>query len=367
MNRLQRATTFTSLTASLLVMGLLLGACAPSGASTPAQSGSAPAASAPAGGAAAPAKPATLTTVKQAIPVNGFGYLPLYVGIERGFFREEGLEMETPLMGSSAAAAALVNGDVDFATAGTGVRAAMQGAPLKAIIYYYNTTLFELVVSPDIRSVEELRGKVMGTSSPGSTEEITASVLVRQAGLDPSRDVTFLLVPAGSQLPTILAGATQGHMLNPDLAVMAQDQGLRILKTVEEVGRVMPAPFSGFSANNDTLQKRPELVKAWMRANLKALQFVRSNPKESAAIIAPILGMELRVAELAVPKAAQAIDPNDIGGFTAEGFNLELDLNLAALKDQAQVTKIEDLVDLTILRQAQRELGLPCRGGYQCR
>jgi ABC-type nitrate/sulfonate/bicarbonate transport system substrate-binding protein len=270
-------------------------------------------------------------------------------------------------MGSSTAVAGLVNGDVDFATAGTGVRAAMQGAPLKAVMYYYNTTLFELVVVPEVRTVEELRGKTMGTSSPGSTEEITGSVMVRQVGLEPGRDVTFLLVPAGSQLPTLLAGATQGHMLNPDLAALAQDQGLRILKTVEEVGRAMPAPFSGFSVSNETLQKRPDMVRAWMRANLKSLQYVRANPRESAAVIAPILNLEPRIAEIAVPKAIQAIDPNDLGGFTAEGFQLEMDLNLQALQGQAQVTRIEDLVDVSILRQAQRDLGIPCRSGYQCR
>jgi NitT/TauT family transport system substrate-binding protein/sulfonate transport system substrate-binding protein len=266
--------------------------------------------------------------------------------------------------------AGLVNGNVDFAVAGTGVRAAMQGAPLKVVLFYYNSVLFELVVAPEIQRIEDLKGKNLGTSSRGSTEEISASLMLRQAGLDPPSDVTFVIVPAGSQLPTLLAGAIQGMMVNPDLAAAAVQQGLRVLRTVEDVGRVMPMPFSGFVTAQETLQSRPAMVKAWSRANVKAARFVRENQQESAAIIASVLGVDPKLAEEVLPKLAQAINPDDLGGFRAEGFQHEIDINLAVLQAQgqaqAQVTRIEDLADLTLLRQAQRELGLPCHGGYQC-
>jgi ABC-type nitrate/sulfonate/bicarbonate transport system substrate-binding protein len=352
------------------LLTLLLVACAPAAAPSP--SGAKPAQPAAPAAAASPApaaaaKPATLTKVTQALPVHSFGYLPLYVALERGFFREEGLEVETPIMASSSAVAGLVNGDVDLATAGTGVRAAMQGAPLKSILYSYNVTLFELVAAPDIQRIEDLRGKILGTSSPGSTEEISASIMLRQAGLDPSTDVTFLIVPAGNQLPTLVAGAVQAMMVNPDLSAMAQDHGLRVLRTVEDVGRVMPQPFAGFAVAADTLQKRPDVVRAYIRAYLKAIQYVKNSPRETAAITAKVLDMEPRIADIAVPKSAQAINLDDVGGATQEGLQLEIDNNLRALRDQAKVTQLNELVDLTLLRQVQREMGIPCKSGYQCR
>jgi NitT/TauT family transport system substrate-binding protein len=303
----------------------------------------------------------------QALPVDSFGFLPLYVAREKGFFREEGLETESPVMGSNTALAGLVSGTVDYASAGSGVRAAMQGAPVKAIMYYYNTTLFELVVAPEVQTVEDLRGKAVGTSSRGSTEEVTAGVMLRQAGLDPAQDVTFVVVPANSQLQSLLAGSIQAMMINPDLSAVAVQNGLRVLKTVQEVGRAMPAPFSGFVAADEAMQKHPEQVRAWLRANVKGIRFVRENPAEAAAIIARVLGVDPKVADEALPKIVQAIDPNDLGGFTEEGFRLEMASSLNALGGQAQVTRMEDLADLTLLRQAQRDLGVPCQTGYQCR
>jgi NitT/TauT family transport system substrate-binding protein len=313
------------------------------------------------------AAPQALTKVVQALPVDSFGFLPLYVAREEGFFREEGLELESPVMGSNTALAGLVSGSVDFASAGSGVRAAMQGAPVKAIMYYYNTTLFELVVAPEVQSIEDLRGKALGTSSRGSTEEVTAGVLLRQTGLDPAQDVTFVVVPANSQLQSLLAGSIQGMMINPDLSAVAGQNGLRVLKTVQEVGRAMPAPFSGFVAAQESMQKNPQMVTAWLRANVKGIRFVRENPQAAATIIARVLGVDPRIAEDALPKIVQAIDANDLGGFTEEGFRLEMASSLNALGGQAQVTRLEDLADLSLLRQAQREVGVPCRTGYQCR
>src|SRR5438067_932383 len=210
-----------------LILGLLVGCSAP-----PAQPGGAaaagaaaakpaaavqaqaatpaPAASTGAPTSAPPAAPQALKKVVQSLPVDSFGFLPLYVAREKGFFGEEGLELESPVMGSNTALAGLVSGSVDYASAGSGVRAAMQGAPVKAIMYYYNTTLFELVVAPEVQSIENLRGKALGTSSRGSTEEVTAGVLLRQTGLDPAQDVTFVVVPANSQLQSLLAGSIQG-------------------------------------------------------------------------------------------------------------------------------------------------------------
>jgi NitT/TauT family transport system substrate-binding protein len=351
----------------VLMLSLLAGCApaAPQAAPAATQPTAAPAATQPT--AAPAAQPATLTRVVQALPVNSFGYLPLYIADDRGFFRDEGLDVERPIMAPNAAVAGLVNGDVDIAVAGSGVRAAMQGAPLKAFLYSFNATLYELVGAPDIRTMDDLRGKAVGTTAPGATEEVGTNILLRQAGLDPSRDVTYVLVPAGSQLPSLLSGAVQAMMVNVDLSAMAQDQGLHAVKTAEEVARVMPQPFSGYVVSTDTLRNRPEVVRAYLRAYLKAMQFVKTNPREAVAVIARVLDLEPRVAEMAVSRSTPAINPDDLGGASEEGLRLDIENGLRALQGQASVTELDDLVDFTLLRQAQREIGMPCKTGYQCK
>jgi NitT/TauT family transport system substrate-binding protein len=347
-------------------VALALASCTPAGSRVaPGAAEGAPATSP----AVAPPTAGSQTLLKtvQALPVESFGYLPMYVGNQKGFFREEGLELETPIMGSNAALAGLLNGDVDFAVAGSGVRAAMQGAPLKAILYYYNAVLFEFMSRPEIRSVADLRGKNVGTSSRGSTEEVVSNVFLRAGGLDPARDVAYVVVPAGSQLTTLLAESIHAMMLGPDLSATAADQGLHALISAEEIAQAMPRPFSGFVAPQASLQTKPDKVKAWLRASLKSLRFVRENPQESGAIVAGILGLDPNIAVQAAVKTVPAINLGDLGGFTEEGFREEIEGNAAAQGGQPAVSSVEALADLTLLRQVQREMQLPCGTGYQCR
>jgi hypothetical protein len=92
---------------------------------------------------------------------------------------------------------------------------------------------------------------------------------------------------------------------------------------------------------------------------------MREDPQGTAAIAVKALGLEPEVAAAAIPKAIQGISTDDMGGITAQGAQLEIDQN-AALAGQVTVTQINQLLDLRPLRQVQQELGLPCRGGYQC-
>ena len=308
-----------------------------------------------------------LTKVVQALPNQSFGFLPLYVAQAKGFFKDEGLQVEAPLMASSAAVAGVVKGDVDFSVGDTSVRAAMQGAPVKAIIYYYNSPVWEFVAAPNIKSLLDLKGKAIGTSSRGSQEEVASDELLRRAGLNPDKDVTFVVVRAGTQLQSLLAGAIQAMILNVDVAAVAQAHGYHVLKSVQEVGQVLPVPFSGFVTSDDNLQKRPDRVKHWLRATVRALKFIRSNPEESASVVAAALKMDPKIAQQALPSAAEAIDPNDLGGFTTDSFSRSMQLNLEAVGGKAKVTKIEDLASLTLLHEVQRELGVPCKSGFQCK
>jgi NitT/TauT family transport system substrate-binding protein len=227
--------------------------------------------------------------------------------------------------------------------------------------------MWELVAARDINTVAGLKGKVMGVSARGSSDEKSALLLFEQAGLDPERDVTVALVPAGQQLQSLSAGIVQAVMLNADEAAHAERQGFRVLKNVRDMYQVMPYATSGFATADETLQRRPDLVKAWVRANLKTLQYMRDDPRGTTEIAVKVLGLEPEVAEAAIPKAVQGISTDDMGGITERGAQLEIEQNLALTEGQATARQADQLIDLRPLRQVQQELGLPCRGGYGCR
>ncbi|MFI5269891.1 MAG: hypothetical protein ACHQ7M_21135 [Chloroflexota bacterium] len=91
-----------------------------------------------------------------------------------------------------------------------------------------------------------------------------------------------------------------------------------------------------------------------------------AHPQETAAIAAKAYSLDPGLASSAIPPVIEAIDPNNFGGFSDKGIQLEIENNKAALKGDFKVSDVNQLVDLTILRQAQKELGVPCKSGYGC-
>ena len=107
------------------------------------------------------ATPAPAETVRTAIPRATVNYLSLPVAEVKGFFRSEGLDNETIVIPGTTAIAALVSGNVDYSGAGgSGMRAAVRGAPIKAIMFQTEKVTWYLQGAPDILRITALRGNV---------------------------------------------------------------------------------------------------------------------------------------------------------------------------------------------------------------
>src|SRR5713101_2128691 len=120
-------------------------------------------------------------------------FIPLPLAQMKGFLKEEGLGAEFVQMSGTVSIAALVNGDIDYyATVDSGVRAALQGLPVKVVACYVPAPPMMLVTLPEFKSVKGLKGRIIGIQSFGSTIDIIARMILKHFGLDPERDVKFL-------------------------------------------------------------------------------------------------------------------------------------------------------------------------------
>jgi ABC-type nitrate/sulfonate/bicarbonate transport system substrate-binding protein len=91
--------------------------------------------------------------IRTAIPQANLNYLSIYVADAKGFFKDEGLDNETVVISGPLSIAALLSGDVDYSGAGgSGMRAALKGAPIKGIMFQADKVTFYLVVDPTIKS-----------------------------------------------------------------------------------------------------------------------------------------------------------------------------------------------------------------------
>src|SRR6266481_6860302 len=122
--------------------------------------------------------------IRTSVPGLNLNYLSVFTAEERKFFRDEGLDNETIVIGGPAAIAAVVSGDVDYSGAGgSGLRAAVKGAPLKAIMYQTEKVTWYFMVPPSIKTVADLKGKKVAVGLIGDSEDRFMTMFVERGGL----------------------------------------------------------------------------------------------------------------------------------------------------------------------------------------
>ena len=169
--------------------------------------------------------------VKISIPSTTQAVLAFTTARDKGYYRAEGLDAELILMSAPTASRALLSGDVAVSTVGgAGMPPILRGSPLKFLFTTYNRAMFWLYAKPDIRDVRSLKGKKVGVSGIGSGPDSLLRESLRQAGLDPNRDVTVLSLGV---MPTIFSalqsGIVDAAMLAPPVTFKAEETGFREL------------------------------------------------------------------------------------------------------------------------------------------
>jgi NitT/TauT family transport system substrate-binding protein len=300
-----------------------------------------------------------------AFPGADFGFLPLFVIQEKGFFEEEGLNVETQNMRSNVSVPALLNRALDITTAGTSSVWAAQGAPFHAIMFYYTAPSMFLAVSPDIKDPQDLVGKALGISNPGSQEHIGTMRMLESLGVDPESVQFVALGEANTRFAAAMAGQIAGSAEDPDVAARLVKEGN--FRVIASAAGTYNSPFSGWAVHNDYLESNRETVLAFLRASIKGLQFVHDNPQEAADIATWVLGTDNDIAREAAPLVAELIDPDDPGGITEDSLKAALEEIKTDNPDVSADVGLEDVYDFSLLREAQRQLGIECTDGWMCK
>jgi ABC-type nitrate/sulfonate/bicarbonate transport system substrate-binding protein len=298
--------------------------------------------------------------VRVALPDKSFGQLPLFIGIRSGLFKDEGLEVQWILIKSSTIAPALIAGEIDVAAAaGSIMRGAARGAPLKAIFFPFYKSTFVLVGAPEIKRVQDLKGKVIGTTGPRNSTQIAASMVLQQNGLNPDKDVTFFTVGGGETILAALETKTIHAMaVNPDMAFLMKKKGFHELGYLADLA---PWPWGGYATSDAKLLQGRDKLKRWMRAMVKSVLLMAHNKEETIRIAMAEFGYPRDVTEAAANVSMRAINSRAPGGAEEAILRQNIDLTITApmeLKDSPPVAK---LVDFSLLREVWKDLGIAAK------
>jgi ABC-type nitrate/sulfonate/bicarbonate transport system substrate-binding protein len=292
--------------------------------------------------------------VRIGMPSFSLSFIAPQVGYAKGFFREEGIDAEIIRIATNVGIVAVTTKEVGYTTAvGAGLRSAVRGLPLKVITYFNGRPLHVLVAKPDIRSLGELRRKVIGFAGYGDSTEFMLRAILRQAGMELEKDVqAFQVSGSGQRLQALLSGKLDAAIVPPPFNFEAESKGFVRLMSAADV---FETSVSGLAVHNDTLRDKRLQVKKMLRAVLKAQGFIRNNKGETVRVIADWLKLD--------PQIATASYDIYVKGMTANGVVpdrvLESDIERARKELQVkEAVPTNKVVDFSLLREAQNELGI---------
>lgn len=297
--------------------------------------------------------------VRTAIPRATLNYLSLPVAEVKGYFRDQALENQTIVIPGVNAIAAIVSGDVDYSGAGgSGMRAALRGAPIKAIMFQTEKVTWYLLAAADIQKISDLKGKRVAIGTVGDTQDALITMLVEREGVS-GRDITRVALPSRNTSTTILSlktGAFSAAVVNADESLLGEKEGLR---TLAFVGDLFPYPFQGFVATDRMIAERPHDIKRWLRAMARALMFIRERPEEAADIAMkkiPMGNMSRPLVIEGIRRFAKAI-PDGVPGLpSAQGIKTLMEFDVKApLKIKEDVAP-EKVLNLKLIREVKEEL-----------
>jgi len=249
--------------------------------------------------------------VNVSIPTRGMPVIAFAAGVEKGYYREEGLDVQLILMSAGVAIRALVGGDVDFATVGgAGLPPILSGAPLRFVFTTFNRPMFWLYSRPEIRDVKDLKGKRVGVSNIGSGPDSLLREVLKRNGLEGGRDVVVLALGLQGNIHTGLAGGVvDAAMVAPPFNFMAEEAGLREL--VSFIKQDFVEPQGAIVLREGLLQSDPALVESFIRGTLKGFRYARDNRLGTL----PILASYLKIGKELAAKIYDAVRP----AMTADG------------------------------------------------
>lgn len=288
-------------------------------------------------------------------PSDSTSFLPLYVGIEQGLFRREGLDLKMLVMRPDLGIAGLLNGEIDFvSTIGSIARAAAGGAAVRVIGTINVRPPWHLMTRPEMKSIRELRGKTVITPDAGTSQLIWKKGF-KQEGLDPST-VTFVVVggPEMNRLTALKAGSADGVVLTAPFHAQARQMGFKELSYAGDFKGLEELPNIGLGTSVKKLRDQSQQVKRMLRGTLRSMRYTRENQGESTALIRRRFKLEPPLAQAAHEDWVKLSSVN--GEVSDEGLRLTLSFAREAGAKIGEVP-LSQIADLTLLREVQRELG----------
>jgi sulfonate transport system substrate-binding protein len=278
---------------------------------------------------------------------------PLIYGIDKGFYRREGIDLQFRVLRGELAVSSIIGGkDVDYMYgAGTAITAAVRGLPLKVLSHDFKSLLFYLIGNPRIQSGQDLKGKKVAVASLSGTGALATRASLKALGVDPEKDVTLIVIGAASvRMAAMEAGSVEAAIMPVPWNIRLKQKGF---KELIFTGKVLSQPLTGLATARERIEKNPEQIRKMLRGFLRSLKAVKEDKKDVVDFIGRKFSLD--------PVSAEETHRIVLQALSEDGT-----VSDAVLKDLLEFTKQEtgvkkeialrDIVDYSFVRQISKEI-----------
>jgi NitT/TauT family transport system substrate-binding protein len=257
---------------------------------------------------------------------------------ERGYYLDEGLEVDFILMSAALNSHAVASRNVDFSTVGgTAIATALRGLPLRILFTTFKAFMASLYAKQEIQDIKALKGKKVGVSGIGSASELLLREILKRHGLESGRDVTLLtLGGTPTRFAALQRGVIDATLLGAPHNFTADEAGFRELVNFSKEDLVQNE--GNIVVHEDLLRSDPLLIDKFTRATLKGFMYARDNRIGSIPIVA-------RLNKVGQEVAAKMYDTVLRPAMTSDG----------TMNEEAQRRAIESLVKMLGVKEVSLE------------
>jgi len=297
-------------------------------------------------------KPVSAEPVRAAYPSANVQFLPAFVSLEKGYYKQEGLDAELISVRSAVTAVqALLGNQIHFIlTVGPQMPAIWEGSDIILLAQQVGRPTFSLIVTPDIQKVTDLKGKKIGVSFGGSTFS-GMKALLEANKINSEKEVQYVNIPGSTpKVAAMQQGIIAAALLAPPADYTALKAGFKRLVNLADVFK--DTAFTGLAATGKTIRENPQFVKRMVRAIVRGVYHTRDNREDAIQVMIKYLRMEREAATDAYQLIRESLNPIP----TEKGVELMAEWQAVALNVKPKRPP-RDYMDLRFVKEAVAELG----------
>lgn len=221
--------------------------------------------------------------------------MPLLAARELGTFSKNGIQAELLLLTFQLSSVALNAGELEYVGGGVGpgsVSATLGGSPSRAVWIVANRLIYNVIAQPELKTLQDLRGKRIGVSGLGATTHTTFTMAVEKAGANPKDFIVVGLGPQQQQR-ALESKAVDAVMIDPPVLFVLLKKGF---SKVFDVGAAVEMPVGGLTTLTKTLSARPDQVRRVIKALQEAKELLLNSKERAVEFIVKTMKMDQETA-----------------------------------------------------------------------